>query len=186
MDSLEDCGWIVQLLDCLTGHYPEYFVALDSAFVVAFAADSVEVGPEVVVGLDEAEPAVAGPDTVIEPAVADPDIAVEPAVAGPDIVVEPAVAGPDNVAEPGNVAAVLALDTVAAALGIDVAVESDRDNVVVARADRFVAAALAPDIVATHGRLPVVVVPVADDTAGTVAGIAMETVEYNKRCIKKR
>lgn len=174
----------MQLLDCSMGHYPEYSVALDSAFVVAFvvafAADSVEVGVEIVVGLAEVGPG----------------IVAEPAEVGPEIVAEPAVAGPDTVAEPGNAAAVLALDTVAVALGIDVAVVSDRDNVAVVEADRIVAAAVPAvvlDIVVAHGRLSVVAVvsvldtvaakvSVADDIAGieAVAGIAVETVRVGQ------
>lgn len=52
---MEDCGWVVQHLDCSTERYPEYSVALDSvAFVaVAFAAEPAEAGPESVVELAE-------------------------------------------------------------------------------------------------------------------------------------
>jgi len=46
---VEDCGWLVQYLDCSMEHYPGYSVALDSAFVVVFAepaeADPESVGP---------------------------------------------------------------------------------------------------------------------------------------------
>lgn len=194
---MEDCGWVVQLLDCSSEHYPEYSVALDSAFVVAFfvafAVDPVEVDLEIVVGLAEA-----GPGIVVESAEAGSEIVAESAEAVHGIVAEPAVAA-GTVAEPGNAAAVLALDTVAAALGIDVAVESDRDNVVVAEADGIVAAALVPGIVVAHGLSVVAAVSVldivaakdvsvADDTAGigAVAGIAVETAKYNKKCVKKR
>lgn len=51
---MEDCGWVVQHLDCSMEHYPEYSVALDSAFVaVVFAAEPAEAGPESVVELVE-------------------------------------------------------------------------------------------------------------------------------------
>lgn len=167
-------------------------MALDSAFVVvfvvAFAVELVEAGLEVVVGLAEADSGI-----VVESAEAGLGIVAEPVEAGPGTVV-PAVA--DTVAELGNAAAALAFDTVAAALGIDVAVKSDRDNVAVTEADRIVAAALVPDILVAHGRLSVVAavlvldivavmdVSVADDTA--VADIAVETTKYNKKCVRKR
>jgi len=157
------------------GHYSEYSeysVALDFASAVAFSADYVEVGLQIVVELVEA---------------------------GSGIVAEPVVAGPDIVVELGTVAAaVLACDTVAAVLDIDVAVESDQDNVAVAEADRIVAVAFVPGIAVAHGLSVVVVISVldiavkivfvADDTAGIEAavGIVVETVKYNEKCVKKR
>lgn len=147
------------------GHYSEYFVALDSAFVVAFA-DYVEVGLQIVVELVDA---------------------------GSGIVVEPVVAGRGIVIEPVSVAAVvLAFDTVAAALGIDVAVEFDQDNVAVMEADKIVVVAFVPDIAVAYGLLVVVlsvldiaakIVFVADDIA---VGIVVETVKYKEKCVKER
>lgn len=157
------------------GHYSEYSeysVALDFASAVAFSADSVEVGLQIVV--------------------------VELVEVGSGIVAELVVAGPDIVAELGTVAAaVLAFDTVAAVLDIGTAVESDQDKVVVAEADRIVAVAFVPDIAVAHGlsvvvlsvlNIAVKIVFVADDTAGieVAVGTVVETVKYNEKCIKER
>lgn len=146
------------------GHYSEYSVALDFASAVAFSADYVEVGLQIVVELVEA---------------------------GSGIVAEPVVAGPDIVIELGTVAAaVLAFDTVAAVLDIDVVVESDQDNVAVAEADRIVAVAHGLSVVVVISVLDIAVkiVFVADDTAGIEAavGIVVETVKYNEKCVKER
>lgn len=148
-------------------------MALDSAFVVAFAVDYVEVGLQIVVELAEV-----GFEIVAEPVVAVPGIVV---------------------VELGSVAAaVLAFDIVAAALaGIDAVVESDQGNVAVAEADRIVAVAFVPGIFVAHGLLVVVVISVldiavkivfvADDTAGIEAAVGIvETAKYNEKFVKER